>query len=111
VKKLELGISGKNRTGRLQAVQQESGHAQSAFSLRAWERKLPTPLERLATFSHVEKPHDGIAVIFDLQGFSKFANQPDVHDFVPRYLNTVIGAVETCIFGGEAYWLKEPEEY
>jgi len=72
---------------------------------------LPTPLERFATFKHVEKPHNGIAVIFDLQGFSKFANQPDVHEFVPRYLNAVIRAVETCIFGGDAYWLKEPEDY
>lgn len=72
---------------------------------------MPTPLEPLATFSHVEEPHNGIAVIFDLQGFSKFVNQPDVHDFVPRYLNTVITAVETCVFGGKAYWLKEPEDY
>jgi class 3 adenylate cyclase len=72
---------------------------------------LPTPLERFATFRHVEKSHNGIAMIFDLQGFSKFANQPDVHEFVPRYLNTVIAAVEICIFGGEAYWLKEPEDY
>jgi class 3 adenylate cyclase len=72
---------------------------------------LPTPLERFATFQHVEKPRNGIAMIFDLEGFSKFANQPDVHEFVPRYLNSVIAAVETCIFGGEAYWLKEPEDY
>jgi class 3 adenylate cyclase len=72
---------------------------------------LPTPLERFAPFRHVEKPHHGLAMIFDLQGFSKFVNQPDVHEFVPRYLNTVIAAVETCIFGGAAYWLKEPKEY
>jgi hypothetical protein len=72
---------------------------------------LPTPLERFAGFRHVEKPHNGMAVIFDLQGFSKFANQPDVHEFVPRYLNAVIAAVEACIFGGRAYWLPEPENY
>jgi class 3 adenylate cyclase len=72
---------------------------------------LPALQERFAPFSHVEKPHNGLAMIFDLQGFSKFANQPDVHVFVPRYLNAVIAAVETCISGGEAYWLSKPEQY
>lgn len=72
---------------------------------------MPTPVERFGAFKHLDKPRNGLAVIFDLQGFSKFVNQPDVHDFVPRYLNTVIASVETCIFGGDAYWLKAPESY
>jgi class 3 adenylate cyclase len=46
----------------------------------------------------------GIAVIFDLEDFSKFFNQPDVQDYIPVYLNKVIAAVEICLFGGEAPW-------
>jgi class 3 adenylate cyclase len=88
-----------------------AGPSERVLSHSNWRRKLPTPIERIAPFRQVEKPQDGIAMIFDLQGFSKFANQPDVHEFIPRYLNTVIGAVETCIFGGEAYWLKKTETY
>ena len=51
--------------------------------------------------SRASRAKNGIALIFDLEGFSKFFNQPDVHEYIPEYLNTVIDAVETCIFGGK----------
>jgi len=43
-------------------------------------------------------------VIFDLGGFSKFFNLPDVHTYIPRYLNHVIKCVETAFFGGPWPW-------
>ena len=46
----------------------------------------------------------GLAMIFDLEGFSKFFNQPDVQNYVPRYLNHIIKAVSIAIYGGEDYW-------
>lgn len=53
------------------------------------------------TASAAEK---ALIMLFDLEGFSKFFNQPDVNDYVPKYLNEVFNAVNICIEGGDAYW-------
>jgi hypothetical protein len=50
---------------------------------------------------------NGVAMIFDLGGFSKFFNQPDVHTYIPRYLNHVRKCVEIALLGGKAFWLTE----
>ena len=50
---------------------------------------------------------NGIAMIFDLEGFSKFFNQPDIHEYIPKYLNHVLQAVDVCIFGGRKFWLPD----
>ena len=50
---------------------------------------------------------NGIAMIFDLGGFSMFFNQPDAHTYIPRYLNHVRHCVETSLLGGDAYWLED----
>ena len=55
------------------------------------------------------RPKHGIAVIYDLEGFSHFFNQPDVQDYVPRYLNRVNEAIARIIYGGKCYWL--PSEH
>ena len=34
-------------------------------------------------------PEKALIMLFDLQGFSKFFNQPDVNDYVPKYLNVI----------------------
>ncbi len=47
----------------------------------------------------------GIALVYDLEGFSAFFNQPDMQDYVPKFINHVSQAVSQVIFGGEAYWL------
>lgn len=52
---------------------------------------------------------NGVAMIFDLGGFSKFFNQPDVHTYIPRYLNHIRRCVETALLGGEMYWMKKKE--
>lgn len=48
---------------------------------------------------------NAIALIFDLEGFSKFTNQPDIQDYVLVYLNHIFDAISVCFHGGEAYWL------
>jgi class 3 adenylate cyclase len=53
-------------------------------------------------------PEQAIVMIFDLEGFSKFFSQPDVQSYVPKYLNTVLEAVEIVVSGGNAYYLNEP---
>lgn len=53
---------------------------------------------------------NGIALVFDLEGFSKFFNQPDVQDYVPSYLNHVFRAVSCCINGGEIFWAQGEEK-
>lgn len=49
-------------------------------------------------------PEKALIMLFDLEGFSKFFNQPDVNDYVPKYLNVIFDAVNLCIEGGDAYW-------
>lgn len=52
---------------------------------------------------------NGIAAIFDLEGFSKFFNQPDVQEYVPSYLNHVFDAMSSIIGGGTLYWSANKE--
>jgi len=52
-------------------------------------------------------PKQGVALVYDLEGFSRFFNQPDVNNYVPKFLNKVNEALGTVIFGGEAYWTPD----
>jgi hypothetical protein len=52
----------------------------------------------------VEFIPDAMAVVYDLDSFTKFANQPDAARFVPALLNEVSNAITTLISGGKAYW-------
>ena len=61
--------------------------------------------------SRAGRPVHGVAMLYDLEGFSKFFNQPDVQDYVPKFLNHVSQAVSIAIFGGSAYWLPTPRTY
>jgi class 3 adenylate cyclase len=49
-------------------------------------------------------PKNAVALLYDLEGFSRFFNQPDVQDYVPAFLNHVSGAMGVNLFGGDAYW-------
>lgn len=51
-----------------------------------------------------------IALIYDLEGFSRFFNQPDVQDYVPRFLNHISNVFQTILLGGVAYWLTTEEQ-
>ena len=56
-------------------------------------------------FSPYASPAEKVLImLFDLEGFSKFFNQPDVNDYVPKYLNEIFNAVNICLEGGDAYW-------
>ncbi len=54
-------------------------------------------------------PKQAIVVVFDLEGFSKFFSQPDVQDYVPKYINIVLDAVNICLNGGEAYYALDKD--
>jgi class 3 adenylate cyclase len=56
--------------------------------------------------STASRPKHGLALIYDLEGFSKFFNQPDAQNYVPKVMNEVSQAISTCIFGGTPYWQK-----
>lgn len=56
------------------------------------------------------RPKRAIVLFFDLGGFSNFLNQPDVHEYVPRYINRVMEAMAICFFGGTDYWVPKPSE-
>lgn len=55
-------------------------------------------------FSSASHPQNAIALIYDLEGFSNFFNQPDVQEYIPAFLNIISDAISTCLFGGTAYW-------
>src|SRR5689334_2199092 len=49
------------------------------------------------------RPKHAVAVIYDLEGFSRFFNQPDVQDYVPQFLNAVNAALASQIAGGKSF--------
>lgn len=59
--------------------------------------------------AEASRARDGIAMIYDIAGFSAFFNQPDVHKYMPKYLNHVANCIDVCVFGGDAYWMLKPE--
>lgn len=72
-------------------------------------------MRKLAFHSQYFKPEasrarEGIAVIFDIAGFSSFFNQPDVHNYIPQYLNHIIKCVEISLFGGKNFWRGDKAE-
>lgn len=50
-------------------------------------------------------------MIYDLVGFSKFFNQPDVQDYVPRFINHISSVIATVIYGGESYWTTKTKTF
>jgi len=55
-------------------------------------------------FSSASHPQNAIALVYDLEEFSNFFNQPDVQEYIPEFLNIISDSVSTCLFGGTAYW-------
>jgi len=50
---------------------------------------------------------EAIVVSFDLEGFSRFFMQQDVHLYVPDYLNTVLDSIHSIFRSERPYWLPE----
>ena len=60
--------------------------------------------------STASRPKYGIALIYDLEGFSKFYNQPDVQNYVPKFINEISKAISIVIYGGNAYFTHKPQK-
>jgi class 3 adenylate cyclase len=61
-------------------------------------------LTKTIRFNARPKPVAGIALVYDLEGFSRFVNYPDVGRFIPRYLNHVSEAIQDIVHAG--HWSK-----
>jgi len=62
-------------------------------------------------FSSAERPTLGLALVFDISGFTSFFNKPDIHYYMTGYINSIIDCVETIIWGGEAFWETPISEF
>jgi class 3 adenylate cyclase len=54
-------------------------------------------------------PIKAVVVMADLEGFSRFFSQPDVHLYVPRFLNHIFSALNLSFEGGIIPWLDRKE--
>ena len=55
-------------------------------------------------------PEQAIVLIFDLEDFSKFSSQPDVHQYVHKFLNFVIEEIDKTINAAEPYWAVDIDD-
>jgi len=62
--------------------------------------------DKFEGFKNAERPTLGLALVFDISGFTNFFNKPDIHFYMTEYINQVIETVEIIIWGGESYWSK-----
>lgn len=47
----------------------------------------------------------GLVMVFDLEGFTQFVNQPGVDDYhITEYLNVVFKSIDISLFGGIPFW-------
>jgi len=53
-------------------------------------------------------PINALVMMFDLSGFSRFFSQPDVQQYVPKYLNKIFNCVSININGGNDWWGESP---
>jgi class 3 adenylate cyclase len=66
--------------------------------------------KKLTFKKRASAPEQAFVLVFDLEGFSKFFSQPDVHYYVAKYLNKAFQAMDILIYGGDAFWIPENEE-
>lgn len=53
----------------------------------------------------------GFVMVFDLEGFTQFVNQPGVDDYhITEYLNAVFKAIDVCLLGGTPNWADYPDK-
>ncbi|MBL7841887.1 MAG: hypothetical protein JNJ75_17200 [Cyclobacteriaceae bacterium] len=61
-------------------------------------------------FKSADRPSLGLALIFDISGFTMFYNKPDIHFYVTNYINHIVDCVDSTIWGGTAYYTEPPKE-
>jgi len=52
----------------------------------------------------------GLAMVFDLEGFSQFFNQPDVQLYVSKYLNHILNAMDILVRGEKSIGVTKKEK-
>lgn len=60
--------------------------------------------DKFQGFKDADRPTTGLALIFDISGFTNFFNKPDLQLYITKYINHIIECVEICLYGGTAYW-------
>ena len=50
-----------------------------------------------------------LVLIFDLEGFSRFFSQPDVHNYVTNFLNSVFDSMSIIMNGGNDWWAEKKD--
>lgn len=66
--------------------------------------------DKFQGFKTAERPSIGLALIFDISGFTNFFNKPDLQLYITKYINQIIECVEITIYGGVDSWTNDPEE-
>jgi hypothetical protein len=61
-------------------------------------------------FQKADRPTTGLALIFDISGFTNFFNKPDLQFYITKYINHIIECVEICLYGGYDYWTQGPTD-
>lgn len=61
-------------------------------------------------FTKANNPQLGLALVFDISGFTNFFNKPDLQYYITDYINHIVECIEINIWGGEAYWIPEPSK-
>lgn len=56
-------------------------------------------------------PEQAIVLVFDLEGFSKFFSQPDVQEYVPKFINIILQTMNVILNGGKSFWDDKTKEY
>jgi class 3 adenylate cyclase len=65
--------------------------------------------KKFSGFKNAERPSVGLALVFDISGFTNFFNKPDIQDYITDYINKIIDCVEICIWGGKSFWLEDKQ--
>ena len=65
---------------------------------------MPSTHDELIFKGTASQPQSALALLFDLEGFSQFFSQPDVQDYVTKFLNRIFDCISVCINGGTTYW-------
>lgn len=66
--------------------------------------------DKFTGFKDAERATVGLALVFDISGFTKFFNKPDIHYYMTEYINQIIDCVEINIWGGTDFWTEAVAE-
>jgi class 3 adenylate cyclase len=58
----------------------------------------------------VSVAEQAIVLIFDLEEFSKFSSQPDVQQYVHKFLNFIIDEIDKTVKAAHPYWAVDIDE-